>query len=166
MFKWFQLFMSGKTYFEITNLGGAKYGVLLYVAYKSEWGTKKMEHYGDLVQNMSSKVKKVKLDSVNTIATMVTALGKFYGKKFDRYLTTGNHDIISGLDTKLLAQYYKSIDSLDKIVASTTGTPAQPSAAPIKIEESSDENVIDVGQEEMSVGSILSILAEAKQKKS
>jgi hypothetical protein len=128
--KWFQLYMSGKTYSEIAQFTRNKKELVLYVSEKCKWFDKKMNYYSDLSLNISNKLMQVKVDSANNLTSIISALGKYYGNRFTEYLSTGNDTIIKNIDTELLAKYYKSMEILDKIVNDRVKEPKKPSSAP------------------------------------
>jgi hypothetical protein len=58
---------------------------------------------------------------------MVSALNQYFGDKFINYLKTKNSKHIEGIDTKMLAQYYKSLEMLEKLMGANSNTPQSPS---------------------------------------
>lgn len=117
IFQWFELYMAGKTYDEIARATGAQKDKVLYISHKQEWHDKRMQHYNDLLNNITGKLTHTKLGSINTMATIIAALNKFYGNKFNKYLKNNDESIIENLDTKLLTQYYKSMDTIEKLAS-------------------------------------------------
>lgn len=116
VFRWFELYMSGKSYHEISVLTKDKKDLIVYIAYKAKWHEKRMEYYKDLTTNYTAKLKHVKLDSANTVINAITALGKYYNDQFNKFLISDDKNIINNLDTKMLGQYYKSLEVLEKII--------------------------------------------------
>lgn len=174
IFMWFELYMSGKTYSEIATVTNSKKDLVLYVAHKSKWFDQRMEHYSDLVGNIAKKLTHVKLSSANTMVNVVTALGKYYDKKFNKYLSQKDENVIDTLDTKLFTQYLKSMDALDKIV--TDKKPKDPAGAEesgplVNINmlggatvEKTDTKTIEITDE--NAGEFLKQLANAKKTQS
>jgi len=114
--------MYGKTYSEISKITNTKKNVILYVSDKGNWHDKRMVYYNDLSDNMLQKCNESKIETLNTVTTMVSALNKYFGTKYDKLLKTKDESIIEGLDTKLLGQYYKATEAVDKIIgASASG---------------------------------------------
>lgn len=129
VFKCINLYMSGKSYGEIAKITNVKKDVILYTAVKTDWYNKRLNHYQDITDTMLDKLKRTKIDSINTVQTMIAALGKYYGDQFNEYLANNDVSIIEDMDTKMLAQYYKSIESLSKIIgeAGSSGKNKKPS---------------------------------------
>jgi len=115
-FQWFELYMSGKTYLEIATLTNSKRDVILYFSEKCAWHEKRMAHYSDMSDAVVAKCMASKLEALDTMTTMVSALNKYYGGKFNKYLKNKDDSIIEEIDTKMLSQYYKVMDSIDKII--------------------------------------------------
>jgi len=116
-FQWFELYMSGKTYEEIAKITGDRKDLIIYISHKTKWHEEKMKYYKDLTENTTSKLKDARYKSLDTVSTAVIALGKYFGDKFNNYLRTKDETLIADLDTKMLGQYYKSMELLDKITS-------------------------------------------------
>lgn len=113
---WFELYMAGKTYLEISQITKDKIELILYISYKSKWQETKMEYFQDISKNLSKKVASAKLESANTVMSVMAALGKYQKKKADKYIETNNDELIENTDVKLLAAYLKTVDVLDKMM--------------------------------------------------
>ncbi len=173
-FQWFNLYMSGKTYSEISKLTNTKKDIILFVSDKTRWHEKRMQYYADLSDNMILKCQASKLETLNTVTTMVSALNQYFGSKFDKFLKTKDATIIEGLDTKLLAQYYKATESVNKIIGGAVdndndGQPmvniTVPSGSKIV---HTDKNTIDIepdDETEKAVGEILANLVKLKKRR-
>lgn len=115
IFQWFRLYMSGKTYAEIATITKSKKELIMYIAHKSTWMDKRLSHYEDISLNLLDKIKQARLDNANNLITIIKALGKYCEQKYDKFLTTHDLDIVEGMDNKIVAQYFKAIELLDKI---------------------------------------------------
>lgn len=170
IFQWFKLYMSGQTYSEIAIATKKKKEFILFMSYKQSWMQKKMSHFDSLVLNMEEKLKQTKLESANTVSTIVTALGKYYEEQFVKFLKTGDKDIIDGVDTKMLSQYYKSIDALDKLMGSASESAEKKSSPLVNLNFNSsdlsmkqvDSNTLELTNSSYA-GELLKKLAEAKK---
>ena len=119
--EWFNLYMGGKSYSEIAQISHQKKDIILYVAEKSQWHERRMASYQDTADNLLEKTKTSILKSADTVATMVLALNRYYNKKLNKYLATNDDGIIEGLNTRHMTEYRKTIESLEKLIASSTG---------------------------------------------
>lgn len=118
IYEGFKLYLSGKTYNEIANIANIKKPLLLYISEKGKWNDKKMQKYQDIAENIAGKVRNTRLNSVNTLSTAIMAVNQYFEKKFNKYLSTNDDSIIDKLDTKLMAQLNKYVESLEKLIAS------------------------------------------------
>lgn len=167
VFKWFELYMAGKTYAEISAITRDKKDLIVYVAYKSKWLEKRTEYFASITQTMTNKITNIRAESINTVATIVSSLNKYFGKKFDQYLATNDESIIENIDSKILEKYYKSLEILEKVVNPTSKDPNRNPSTPVNINistasvQQSSESSLDISVEEPS--DILKKLAEQKK---
>ena len=107
--------MSGKTYAEIAYITKAGQDLIMYLSYKSKWMEHRFKHYENISLNLLDKIQQVKLDTANNLVTIIKALGKYCEAKYNKYLSTNDSGVVEGIDTKIVTQYFKSIELLDKI---------------------------------------------------
>jgi len=125
-----KLYMSGKTYSEISKCIKIKKIYIIYIADRAKWHENKIKYFGELSTNLLSKVHQARVNSANTITTMIESMTRYYNEKFDKYLTTNDPTIIEGIDHKILSQYYKSIEMLDKLIATKTNDGEKKKSSP------------------------------------
>ena len=165
-FEWFQLYMSGKNYGEISKLCNAKKDLVLYIGNKLKWHEKRMDYYNDLSSSLVSKTNALKVESASTVASMVSAMNAYFGEKFVNYLKTKDSSHIENVDSKMLAQYYKSLEVLEKLMGNSTSPTPNANQVNIyangsaKIEGGADGSVTITDN---SAKDILSALAKYKK---
>lgn len=169
VFKWFELYMSGKNYAEISQITKEKKDLIMYIAHKSKWHDKRMQYYSDISMSLTNKLKRVKLESANTVANAISALGKYYNDQFNKYLLTNDKGIIETMDTKTLAQYYKSIEVLDKIITPPTEDTSKQPVVNVNVNsgtkvEQKDDQTIEITTED-AAGDLLKALAKYQRSK-
>lgn len=171
IFQWFQLYMMGKTYSEIAIATKKKTEFILFMSYKQNWLEKKMKHFDDLLNNIEDKLKQTKIESLNTVTTIVNALGHYYGDQFLKYMTSKDPAVIENIDTKMLSQYYKSIEAIDKIIGNAAKGDGASSPGPLvnlnfnsadTTVEQIDEKTLNITDNKQA-GNLLKLLAEAKK---
>lgn len=169
-FSWFQLYLSGKTYSEIAEITGDKRDLILYISNKLKWNEKRLKYYDDISSNITTKVSQAKIESMNTISTIVSGLNKYYEDIFNKYLKTKDKSIIDALDTKLLTQYHKSLDSLSDLMFDKAKDKKAPtvnvnigSSAEIK---KVDDNTIEVKDKSNILSDLLTALSDHKRSQS
>ena len=176
--QYFELYMAGKTYSEIAKITSTKKDLILYVSDRCNWHNKKMQYYSDLSDNMLQKCNESKIETLNTVTTMVTALNRYFGDKFDRFLKDKDVTIIENIDTKLLAQYYKATEAMDKILGGSVGNgdsdPKSRQNPLVNVNVNggarvtqTDENTLEIditeSEKEKAVGEILAGLSKIKK---
>lgn len=173
--RWFELYMSGKTYTEISKISNVKKDVILLVSETQGWCQKRTEYYNEMNDMVIQKYTQAKLESINTVTTMVSALNKYFGNKFNSFLATNDKSIIEELDTRLLAQYQKAQENMDKIMGIAASSSDSDPKNPIvninmmggKITQT-DKNTIEIdpseeSEKEKAVGEILASLSKLKK---
>lgn len=145
--KWFDLYMSGKTYAEIAKIGKVDQNLVCYFSSKLNWHSQKLDHFKDLIANMTQKLTQVRLETQNALNTTVTAMNKYFEDRFNQYLKTGNKEFIETVDTKILVQYYKGVDTLVKLttpVKSAAASTAPSSVSNLSEDEGGESETIEV----------------------
>ena len=170
IFKWFDLYMAGKTYAEIATISKSKKNLIMYIAYKSTWMEKRLNHYSDISLNILDKVKQSRLDSANKLVTVIAALGKYCEQEYNRYLSTNDRSIIEGIDTKIVAQYFKAQEQLDKIANDEGDKDRGPKAPLVSVNVGSSATVQQVGENSLEItdktsGDLLKSLAMLKKER-
>lgn len=165
----FALYMSGKTYTEISKISRVKKDLVLYMAAKMKWYEKRMEYLDDINNNITKKLTATRVESMNFISSLISMHHKYYGDAINDYLKTGDRDIIDGLDLKQLTQYFKSIEMLEKILNPTNVNRGGGSNTTVNINtpggkiEQVDDKTIEITPG--NAGDALRALAELKDKK-
>lgn len=171
--QWFDLYMSGKTYGEISEISHFHKNIILYVAHRGRWHDKRMNKYNDLSASLYNKTCSSKIEGANTVATFMSAMNRYYINKLNKYLATNDDTIIENLDTNLLGKYHKTIEMLEKLIATgnTSSIPLPPNESPsvnININGPTEivdgSNTIDINQKPSS-GEILKALLALKNSK-
>jgi hypothetical protein len=115
IFQWFELYMSGKTYDEISTINGDKKDLILYISDKQKWFSKKISYYNDLTSHAQEKIAIAKITAISSITSGITAMSKFHEEIFNKYLKTNDASVLEQLDPKMFAAFMKILESLGKI---------------------------------------------------
>jgi len=163
----FSLYMSGKTYIEISKITKVKKELVYYMSAKMNWYEKRMEYLEDIQGKMTKKLSETRMESLNFITNLINCHHKYYGDEINEYLRTNDKTIIENLDLKSLSQYFKSIEILEKILNPTnitkggSSTTVNINAAGSEIKQV-DKDTIEVTP--TNSGAILKELAKIKDK--
>ena len=168
IFKWFEMYMSGKTYTEIAKVNGVRKDLVVYMSNKMKWFDKKMEHYSDLASSLSMKSAAMKLETANTLHSIVMRLSKYYNDKMAR--SSVDPTIVDTLDTRLMQQYNKSIEMFNKVMGdSSKPDSSEPKNPLVNINMTGgsikqiDDDTIEITDE--MAGDLLKTLAGMKKNK-
>jgi len=112
----FSLYMSGKTYAEISRITRTKKDIVLYMSAKMRWYKKRMEYLNEIQNKMTNKISETRVESLNFITNLINFHHKYYGDKIDKYLRTNDDSVVEDIDLKMLNHYFKSIEVLEKVV--------------------------------------------------
>ena len=175
VFQWFTMYMAGQTFTEISVACKVNKDKVLFMAHKSKWFEKRIKHFSDIVSNLQDKVNSAKLESANTVATIVSSFNKYYNDEFTRFLKTGDKSIIENIDTKLLSQYQKAIESFEKIIGNSgksgDGEDGKPGplvhinmgSGTMKKNDDGSVEISDGSPNAETLGEILKLMAAAKK---
>lgn len=115
-YRFFELYMSGKTYAEIAVITKVSKTLIMFLSYKMRWMEHRFKHYEGISLNLLDKIQKAKLDIANNLLTTIAATGKYLENEYNRYLRTNDKSIIESLDQKIVSSYQKSVDSLKRVL--------------------------------------------------
>jgi hypothetical protein len=121
----FSLYLAGKTYDEISHITGTKKETVLFLSDRLLWYKSKIEYLVHLNSHIVAKVSKTRLEAINFLTNLIAFQHKYYGKKFNEYLMTGDEKVAASIDWKPLEKYMRALDSLDKLMGGT-GDPDDP----------------------------------------
>lgn len=162
------LYMSGKTYGEISKIAGIKKDIVLYLAHKFDWYGAKMEQLTILDANIKDRILQANLVNKDFVLQIQQFFLKKIGSKITRYLATGDDEIANKIDGKDLDRYQKYVELLDKLTTEKPATVRQPA---VGLNLGDGVSVKKVGENEVvitprskTIGEMLKELADIKRK--
>jgi len=166
----FSLYMQGRTYTEISKIAKVKKDLVLYMGAKMNWYGKRMEYINDIQNKMTKKLTNTRVESLNFITNLIGFMHKYYGDEFDKFLMTGDKTIIEGLDLKMLSQYFKSIEILEKLMNPSNITRSGGSNTTVNINAPGGSEIRQVDNQTLEItpsnaGNILKELSKLKDEK-
>jgi hypothetical protein len=155
--KWQKLYLSGKTYVEISEIAQKPKVLILFISDKLGWFEKKINYYNDVTVKVFEKLEQIRMESMNTIATMISGWNKLYGDKFNSFLTDNNSLTLENMDNKQIPQYYKAIELLDKLTENVLkkpiDEPKKEKGALVNINVGDNINITKTGENSVEVRS-------------
>lgn len=168
--KWFSLYLSGKTYMEISQISKTDIAYILYFSEKLKWHPKKTKYYDNIVNNMAQKVSQSKIDGINILTTAVSGLSKFFGDKITEAIMNNDDGLIQNTDLlKNLHKWTQMIETIDKLTAQASSKkPGSGPAVNVNVFTKSEEKTtVEINQNEKKEnGSILRKLSDLKKENS
>lgn len=166
----FSLYMQGRTYTEISKIAKTKKDLVLYMAAKFNWYEKRMEYLNDIQNKITGKLTTTRIESLNFITNLVQFMHKYYGDEFNNFLMTGDKTIIENLDLKMLGQYFKSIEILEKLLNPANVTRGNGSNTTVNVNAPDGAEIRQVDDRTLQItpgntGDILKELSKLKDKK-
>ena len=126
MTKALDLYMSNKTYHEISSIVNLKKEIVLYLGQKYKWYSTKMEHLAILDATIKERILHANLVNKDFVLQIQQFFLKKIGSRITRYLATGDEAIAEGIDGKDLDRYQKYVELLDKLTTEKPSTLRQP----------------------------------------
>jgi uncharacterized protein YnzC (UPF0291/DUF896 family) len=110
-----EMYLSGKTYRQISTVIQIKKEIVLYMSYKFNWFQLRQDYLQDMEQSMRNRVLESKIVDQDFLLQLQAMWRKKIGSKMDKYFATNNEDFLSGIDLKEVDKYMKSVEILHKL---------------------------------------------------
>lgn len=176
VYQWFDLYMAGKTYSEISKMTNFKKDMILYVSERSNWHDVKMNYFSEISLSLLQKYREVKLNTANGLMDIASTLNKYFKGEFDKYLKSNNPSDIEKIDQKMLSQYLKIVETIDKIILENIDKKDNDKQPTINIHmgpnskiKQTNNSTVDIevdGEEEEEAKAILAKLSKIKKTRS
>jgi len=108
------LYLSGKTYGQVSNITRVPKAAVMYHARRDNWFSVRQDYLQELDERMKTRVAEAKLMSQDFMLDLMQTFQKKIGKKIQRYLATDNEDIANEINLKDIATYIKTLEALGK----------------------------------------------------
>lgn len=168
--KMLDLYLTGSTYTQISNILGVKKVAILYFSHSSGWYLMKKEYLNEIQEKIKNRVIDAKIRNSEFMLTLVQAWQKRIGNKLNRYLSTNDPEHMDEIDLKEVAQLMKAIDMVNDL--DNTGKDSKGKAPLIGLNagngvtiEKTGDNKISITPKEVTVGDMLEIYANERREK-
>lgn len=115
--KMMELYLSGKTYDQISAIMRIDRITVMYLSYKLNWCSTRKEYVIELNDHMKRRVMEFKLMSQDHLLNLAQMYHKKHGNKILRYLETNNEEHTEQINLKELDRYMKIVDLIQKSTA-------------------------------------------------
>ena len=121
-----ELYLSGKTYRQISVILRVPKPVILYMSHKFKWLEMRTEYLAELEFTIRNRVLDAKLASQDFLLQIMHLYQKKIGSKLNKYLSTDNEDFANAIDLKEVDKYLKTVDMLHKLTSEGKGSDGKP----------------------------------------
>ena len=113
-----ELYMVGKNYDEIAVMVRQKKDLIMFMSHKFDWCENRLQMLNTMNNAIVQKVSIAKLESANFLTNLLSMYHKYYNKKVDEYLLSGDDKVIENLRLKPMEKYFKAAELLVKLTTS------------------------------------------------
>lgn len=164
------LYLSGKTYRQISTIMEIKKEIVLYMSYKFNWFDLRQDYLTDLESSMRGRVIEAKLVSQDFILQLQTMWHKKIGSKVTKYLATGNEEFIKELDLKEIDKYLKTAELLQKLAGEGKSLTTDNTRPMVGLNAGDGVTIVKKGENEIeitpkskAIGDALKMFADARR---
>lgn len=163
----FDLYLSGKTYRQVSMILGQKKEIVLYLSHKFDWATKRMEYLVDLEQSMHGRMMEAKVVNQDFLLQLVHMWQKKIGSKINKYLATNNEEFANSIDLKEVDKYLKTVEILHRLNTEKMAGMSNPAIGlnvgdGITVTKKGD-NEVEITPKQKSVGALLKEFADMRR---
>lgn len=147
-----EMYLSGKSYREISQLVSKPKAMVLYLSEKYDWYGKRQEYLREIHDNMLQRTIEAKLVGQDFLIQLKQFFEKKIGRNINNYMRTDNEAFAALVDMKEIDKYIKTFETLDKLTTVKQPKSDKPSAPTIGINAGSSgvtitktgENTVEV----------------------
>lgn len=109
------MYLSGKTYRQISTILKVQKQLVLYMSYKFNWFELRNDYLVDLEENIRARVLEAKVVNQDFLLQLQQMWQKKIGSNITKYLQTDNADFANAIDLKEVDKYLKTVEMLHKL---------------------------------------------------
>lgn len=162
----FDLYLSGKTYTQISNMCRVKKSIILYFSQKFKWFETRKEYLADLESSIKARVMESRIVNQDFLLSLTLFYQKRIGSNINQYMATGNANFAEAIDQKEIERYLKIVDTLHKISSDPNRDPK--ALIGLNITDGATitrkgDNQIEISPKNQAIGDMLKQLADMKR---
>lgn len=115
------LYLSGRTYRQISNIVSLPKQAVMYMSYKFNWFQLRREYLEDLEANIRPRVIEANLVNQDFILELQQMYQKKIGSNIRKYLATDNVEFANAIDLKEVDKYLKTVELLHRLSTDKPG---------------------------------------------
>lgn len=120
------MYLSGKTYRQISNIMAIQKQIVMYLSYKFNWFEVRKDYLADLETSMRSRVMEARIVNQDFLLQLQQMFQKKIGTNITKYLATDNVDFANAIDLKEIDKYLKTVEMLHRLSSEKSSGSAAP----------------------------------------
>lgn len=170
MHRMLDLYLTGSTYSQISQMLNIKKTTILYLAHVGQWYLTKQEYINEAQEKIKSRVIDAKVRNQEFMLLLVQAWQKKIGGQLVKYLATNDSEHMDDIDLKEVAQLMKAIDMVNELDNTGKDSKGKTPAVGLNVGngvvvEKTGENTISITPKETSIGDMLEQYANDRREK-
>lgn len=111
------LYLSGKTYSQISKIVGIEKVIIMYLSHKFNWFDLRKEYLNELESTIRNRLIESRIVNQDFLLQLIQMWQKKIGNKIVKYLATDNEQFANEIDLKEVDKYLKTVEILHRLSA-------------------------------------------------
>ena len=164
-----EMYLSGKTYRQISTTMQIKKDIVLYMSFKFNWFEMRQDYLTDMESSMRGRVLEAKIVNQDFLLQLQAMWQKKIGTNISKYLATDNVEFANQIDLKEVDKYLKTVELLQKLGAEGKA-PANNNRPLIGVNAGDGVTIVRTGENSMeitpkskAIGDALKMFADSRR---
>lgn len=164
-----EMYLSGKTYRQISTTMQIKKDIVLYMSFKFNWFEMRQDYLTDMESSMRGRVLEAKIVNQDFLLQLQAMWQKKIGTNIAKYLATDNVEFANQIDLKEVDKYLKTVELLQKLGAEGKA-PADNNRPLIGVNAGEGVTIVRTGENSMeitpkskAIGDALKMFADSRR---
>lgn len=164
-----EMYLSGKTYRQISTTMQIKKDIVLYMSFKFNWFELRQDYLTDMESSMRGRVLEAKIVNQDFLLQLQAMWQKKIGTNITKYLATDNVEFANQIDLKEVDKYLKTVELLQKLGAEGKA-PADNNRPLIGVNAGDGVTIVRTGENSMeitpkskAIGDALKMFADSRR---
>ena len=169
MWRMMELYLSGKSYNNISRTMGIEKDIVLYLSHKMNWTNRKREFLIEMSNNIQERLLETRLVSQNFLIDLTSYWHKKLGSRIQKYSITGDEKDSEGVSKQDIAMYLKTLEMLGKAIGPNKDSDDKPSPVSLNPGENgitlkkTGNGQIEVTPKAKTIGTVLKDFANLRR---
>lgn len=160
------LYLSGKTYTQISSVLNIKRVTVMYLSHKFDWFAVRRDFMREMDGSIKARLMEEKIRNQDFLLSLTQFFQEKIGKQVNKYLKTGNEED-SNLSMKDLEKFFKAVELLNKFETSPR-KPGDSAAVGLNVGDGVNikkisENEVEITPKAQVAASMLKRLADSRR---